>query len=465
MLIIIIFGALITRLYKIDNPIADWHSWRQADTASVSRFYVDDGIDLLHPRYHDLSSIATGFNNPQGWRYVEFPLYNALHVIAYKAFPNVNFDTSGRLTAVAISLLSIVFVYLIGARFLSRTGGLLSAFFFSFLPFNIYFSRVILPEPLAVLFTVSSLWFFIRWIDKDRFWELVTAAVLFAGALLIKPYTGFYALPMLYLAFSKFGVFGVLKNIRLWIFFSISLVPLLIWRGYMNQYLEGIPFWVWAFNGDGIRFRPAWWWWIFSERIGRLILGTWGLALFVFGFLHKGKDHPWFFQFVFLGQFVYFAVVATASVRHDYYQTLSVPAICLLVSSGVIFLWNVKSAGRWLQKICVVGIILLSFSFSFYQVKEYYKINHPEIILAGQVADRILPKDARVIAPYNGDTAFLYQTKRTGWPEATLPINEMINRLGAEYYISVNFSDQTKMVMEQFQVMEKTDQYVIVRLQ
>ncbi len=30
---IIILG-LALRLYKIDNPIADWHSWRQADTTS-----------------------------------------------------------------------------------------------------------------------------------------------------------------------------------------------------------------------------------------------------------------------------------------------------------------------------------------------------------------------------------------------------------------------------------------------
>jgi len=33
--IILILGFTV-RLYKIGNPIADWHSWRQADTASVT---------------------------------------------------------------------------------------------------------------------------------------------------------------------------------------------------------------------------------------------------------------------------------------------------------------------------------------------------------------------------------------------------------------------------------------------
>ena len=40
LLILILLLALILRWYKIDNPLADWHSWRQADTASVSQEYL-----------------------------------------------------------------------------------------------------------------------------------------------------------------------------------------------------------------------------------------------------------------------------------------------------------------------------------------------------------------------------------------------------------------------------------------
>lgn len=460
---LIIFLGFLVRLYKIDNPIADWHSWRQADTASVSYFYVRRGIDLLHPRYHDISSVATGYNNPQGWRYVELPIYNALHAILYENFPRISFDQWGRLTSVFISLLSIVFVYLIGSRFLGRVGGLLSASFFAFLPFNVYFSRVILPEPLAVASALGALWLFIVWIDKQRLWQMFLAAGLFAVALLVKPHTVFYGIPMLYLAIEKFG-WRTILNLRPWIFLSISLIPLFLWRGYMNQYLEGIPFWRWAFNGDEIRFKPSWWWWIFEERLGRLILGTFGLVPFILGFLHKAKDFPWFFHLVFAGQVLYFTVIATASVRHDYYQTLSVPSISFLAAAGTLLLWNAKIGDQIIRRLVVLGVIVFGFTFSFYQVREFYKINHPEILIAGAAADRVLPPDARVIAPYNGDTAFLYQTKRIGWPHVTLPIDQMVSRLDAEYYVSVNFDEQTKAVMEQYNVLEKTEKYVIVKL-
>lgn len=464
LLAVIIFLGFLVRTYRVNNPIADWHSWRQADTASVARFFADSGFDLLHPRYHDISSVATGYNNPQGFRYVEFPIYNAIHAFLYKNFGGFSFDAWGRLTSIISSLISVIFVYLIGRRFLGTSGGLVAAAIFTFLPFNIFFSRVVLPEPLAVTAILSSLWFFILWIDRQKFWQLILSAVLFTLALSVKPYTVFWAVPMTYLVLAKFGL-KAFFNPRLFIFLAAALIPFFLWRGFMNQHIEGIPHWLWAFNGDEIRFKPSWWWWIFEERLGRLILGTFLVVPFCLGFLFKSRNFPWFFQSAALGQFLYFATIATANVRHDYYQTLSVPSFALLAGAGTVTLWNLKIGDDLLRRLLVLGTLAAGFAFSFYQVKEFYKINHPEIIVAGQAVDRLLPREAKVIAPYNGDTAFLYQTRRSGWPHATLPMPQMIERLGAEYYVSVNFDKQTQEVMEKYQVVEKTEQHVIIKLQ
>lgn len=463
LLAIIILGAFVVRLYKIDSPIADWHSWRQADTASVSRLYAERGIDLLHPQYHDISSVPTGYNNPRGWRFVEFPLYNAIHAIVYNSYPSWSLERWGRIISVIFSLVSVLMMYLVGRRFLGPSGGLLSAAFFAFLPFNIYFSRVILPEPFALSTALISLWFFVLWIDNNRFWQLFFSSLFFTLALLLKPYTIFLGIPMVYLVWEKFR-FRTFFYPRLWIFISLALMPLFVWRAFMNNFLEGIPHWLWAFNGDEIRFKPAWWWWIFDQRIGQLMLGGFALVPFALGFLYRSKIFPFFVQSVFAGQFLYFSLIATANVRHDYYQTFAVPSVAFLLAGGTLFLWNIKVGEILVRRLLVLAVVCAGLVFSFYQVREFYKINHPEIITAGSAADRILPKDALVIAPYNGDTAFLYQTKRQGWPHVTLPMGEMIERLGAQYYVSVNFDLQTKEVMEQYKVLEKTDQYVIVKL-
>lgn len=52
--VIFIFGFLV-RTYKIENPIADWHSWRQADTASVTRNFIKDGFNPFFPQYDALN--------------------------------------------------------------------------------------------------------------------------------------------------------------------------------------------------------------------------------------------------------------------------------------------------------------------------------------------------------------------------------------------------------------------------
>ncbi len=71
-LLLILMGGLVVRLYKFNAPVADWHSWRQVDTSAVSRNFVKDGFDILHPKFDDLSNVQTSgkYDNPQGFRFV-----------------------------------------------------------------------------------------------------------------------------------------------------------------------------------------------------------------------------------------------------------------------------------------------------------------------------------------------------------------------------------------------------------
>src|SRR5438309_12010707 len=81
--------ALFCRLYKISRPIADWHSWRQADTAAVSRNFIKEGFNPFIPKYDDMSTQANGLDNPQRYRFVEFPIYNSLVALVWN-FTGIN---------------------------------------------------------------------------------------------------------------------------------------------------------------------------------------------------------------------------------------------------------------------------------------------------------------------------------------------------------------------------------------
>lgn len=467
LLSIILILAFASRLYKIGNPIADWHSWRQADTASVSRTFLERGINLFYPRYHDVSSIQTGIFNPEGYRFVEFPLANALHALLAKSFPSLPLEKWGRLVSIFSALASTVFIFLIAKKLMGKGAAVLAAFFFAFIPYNIYFSRVILPEPMAATFALASLWLFIKFLDKQRFVYLCLSGAAFGLSMLVKPFTFFYILPFVYLAHKKYGLKTIYKTprllIRFLVFANIAFVPFIIWRAWINQYPAGIPFFTWAFNGDGIRFRPSFWRWIFGERLGHLILGGWGLIIFAFGLLGKGRGTKFSLSFL-MGMLFYVVVFATANVRHDYYQIFIIPAVSLTMALGTLNMWNSLDFNKWTLRILLVFSLVVMFFTSFAQVKEFYKINKPEIIEAGRAVARLTPKDAWVIAPYNGDTAFLYQTGRWGWPAIDDSIDNLIKR-GADYYVSVNQVDaDTKMMLERFTLVERTPTYVLVNL-
>jgi hypothetical protein len=429
------------RLYKIDNPIADWHSWRQADTSAVSRNFVKTGINMFYPTYDDISSIQSGIDNPTGIRMVEFPIYNTIHASLYKTFGTFSLEKWGRILTAIISLVTAVFLYLLAKKHYSSKIGLIAAFFFLFLPFNIYFSRVVLPDPLGVLFAVSGLYFF--GISN------ILSAILFAFAFLQKPYFGVYLLPLLPHFLKKENL---KKNL---IFGIIAFLPFILWRYWTGLHPEGIPFYKWAFNGDRIRFHPAFFRWLFGERIGILILGTWGLVPFAFGLVKKFKNK--FSLHLSLSMLVYLVVVATANVRHDYYQILIIPAIALSLALGTSYLWRHA-------KIVLILSMLTMFLISWDRIKPFYQVNHPELMEVGKIVDETLPKDAKIIIPYDGDTAFLYQTNRKGWPAVEDSIDNMIKR-GADYYVSINLGSADSVnFAKRFETVSKTDKYIILNL-
>ena len=111
-LIIILLTAFLVRLYKIDSPIADWHSWRQADTAAVTRNFIKINFNPLIPKYDDMSGVAENpIANPNTFRFVEFPIYN---IAVYPFYLIFGVDEKlHRLVSILFSLGSVVFLDLI----------------------------------------------------------------------------------------------------------------------------------------------------------------------------------------------------------------------------------------------------------------------------------------------------------------------------------------------------------------
>lgn len=443
----ILILAFAVRLYRIDNPLADWHSWRQADTSAVSRNFLKHGFDLWHPRFDDLSSIASKLDNPHGYRFVEFPFYNLIQAGAAKCLPVFSLEVWGRLISIGFSVVSTYLIYLITKKYINQPTAWLAAFFFSCLPFSIYYGRTILPESMMITASLAMIYFCYRPVLFILFGII---------AVLIKPFVLVLWLPIWLVSKNKYRL--------LW-HFALVILPLIVWRLWMSQYTEGIPQSAWLFNGDGIRLKGAWFYWLFYQRLALLILGGWGLVLFGMGVIVKiNQKENWFFHYWLGAILAYFIVIATGNVRHDYYQVIALPVICIFLAKGSYFLLTVPK--EYFSKIicCLLFATCLLFmlAFSWYQVRDYFNINNPAIIEAGKTVDQLIPIEAKVITPYNGDTAFLYQTKRQGWPIG-FEIEKKISQ-GAQYYVSVNFDQEAAALSQTYCLLKKTADYLIIDL-
>ena len=233
----------------------------------------------------------------------------------------------------------------------------------------------------------------------------------------------------------------------------------------MGHFPEGIPQSAWLFNEAGIRFKGAWFYWLFAERVGKLILGYWGLIFFGLGLVAKTTKKEGLFFLSWLGAIlVYFIIIAGGNIQHDYYQVLAIPIICVFLAKGANFLLTTPSKIFNKAACCLLFTVccLFMLAFSWYYVRDFFNINNPVIVEAGKVVDKLVPKDAKIIAPYGGDTAFLYQTNRRGWPIG-VEIEKMAS-LGAQYYVNINFGPETDWIEKNYCVIQKTSKWIIADL-
>jgi 4-amino-4-deoxy-L-arabinose transferase-like glycosyltransferase len=474
-IILILFLAFLLRLYRLNYPLLDWHSFRQADTASVTREYLKAGqIDWLRPQYHDLSNIQSGKANPEGYRMVEFPIINALIAQFLLICQNLGFNLDlvivSRLFSILASLLAIYALYRLILLIDNRPLALLSAFIYAVMPYAVYYGRAILPEPFMLTFSLLSLW---QWAAfcrekslqrKDRnelkiLFHYFSSLITLALAALLKPFVAFLAPVYLAIAWLYFEA-KVFKQFYLYLFPLLAFFPLLWWRQWISNFPEGIPASAWLFNQNNIRLRPAWWRWLFYERLTKLFLGFTGVILLLANSC-KARKTCLIYASWWLSIILYLIVLASGNVQHDYYQNLLIPIVALSMARGSLILRE-KFQKPLIGNLVIFLLISSSIFLSAQKIAGYFNVNTWEYREAGQAVDRLTPSNALVIAPAMGDTAFLFQTNRRGWPIG-FAIEEKIAQ-GATIYVSINDDDERRDLAEKYQTVEEGERYLILDL-
>src|SRR5690606_1330054 len=149
-------------------------------------------------------------------------------------------------------------------------------------------------------------------------------------------------------------------------------------------------------------------------------LGFTGLIFVLAGLFTNSKKTNFITWSWGAGLLAYLSVIATGNVQHDYYQVIFTPFIAILLGLGFNSLWekakNEHKNLKITKQIILIFLVVVMLADSWKNLSGYFNVNHWEYVEAGQAVDRLVPTDAKVIAPAFGDTIFLFQTNRTGWP-------------------------------------------------
>lgn len=473
-ILVIILTALILRLYKINSPLADFHSWRQADTAAVARNFVKNKkIDFFHPKYDDLSSIQSGKENPQGYRMVEFPLYQAVIAKLYFLYPKISLEIYGRLTSIFFTLMTIMVVYFLMRKEVNRMAAFFSSFTLATLPFFVFFTRVVLPEPTAVGLAFISIFFLYLFSKNQSFFLGLSyyflSITFFAFSLLVKPTTIFYSFPILFLLYSKFKK-RLFFSLYTYIYFFLAFIPLILWRIYISQYSEGIPASQWLITSvntpEGLKnifFRPSFFRWIFFERINNLIFGGYLTFFFIFGIIFKQKNILWYSFLITLLSYLF--TFQGGNVQHEYYQIIIFPILSIFVGLGIGILFSLKN--KLISPLILMFLIFLLYGFSIYfsfnKVKNYYQISK-DLLYTASVIRSLTKENELLVTDTNGDTTLLYLVNRRGYPAVYQDLSYFKN-LGVKYfYTSNNWVIEDLVSKNLYPLVFKNNEFALFRL-
>jgi 4-amino-4-deoxy-L-arabinose transferase-like glycosyltransferase len=420
LLILIVVAAFVVRLIGIDQPFIDPWSWRQSDVAAIARNYLENGFHFTRPQ------IDWAGNQP-GYVGTEFPILPFLAAIFYKG-AGVQ-EWIGRIEGVLFFVAALPFFFGLVRRIFGEVVAVWATFFYAFAPLGIAASRAFMPDVPSLSLAIIGMYFFLRWVEENRFRWLIWSALHLSLAFLIKLPTAIIGAPILYLAVAavydrrKFSAEDgghrpplqvLLARWELWFFAAVVLVPSAVW--YWHAYRIAERFYPHHFFGaGGFRIMNLAWYW---QLVRQTVFSSLSLTLFVFAVFGaaiapRGKFtrmfHWWFVAMLL------FVVFAGYGNRHQWYQLPLVPIAA--VFAGCACAWFAART-QFPRKLLALGAVLLVASFavsSFFCVQPFYRPAAASLRDLGQELNEATTANALIVAATDGDPTVFYYAHRKGW--------------------------------------------------
>src|SRR5688572_25910287 len=160
------------RLWRVDQPLVDAFSWRQASTAMMADNFYRTNPNILYP---EVSWTGPG-PNYQGR---EFQTLSYLASLGYRVFGQ--HESIGRALAAIFGTWGVFALFMLVRRVWDEPRALAAALMLAIIPGAIFIDRSFLPDPAMLSLTTTAAWLFVVTLQTGGTWrKLLGAAVVSA---------------------------------------------------------------------------------------------------------------------------------------------------------------------------------------------------------------------------------------------------------------------------------------------
>lgn len=434
----IVLLGLAFRLYRIDFPMVDGHSWRQITNADIARHYTEGSLNLFVPRVS-----WGGLNGVVG---MEFPLLQYLTGLLWRLTTEQHLVA--RLISVAFSLAGIIAIYFLGTRLFGQPAGRAAAFLLAVSPSAVYFGRSFLSDTPMMTFMIVAVLAWDRYFDRPSASRAALAALPTMLCALVKLPAILVFAPIVGLAWARGGWPRVFDR-RLIAGCVASLAAVAAWYWYADRiYLEsgltqavfrpsgtypqdlapGVVYTSVSHFATAERLTDLSFWWDMLARFWRMHLTPLGFVAVAVAapVLWRHRAGAVIGLWV-LGGLALLVVSAEGQWQHEFHQLPFLPPLMLAFGVVAAPAFDGARLGRVLRPpvaVILVAVALVSFATSRVQ-HDLYRTSREyapatDFIHFGNLIQGLVPPDALVVTvDYRRGGAnspmLLFFSRRQGW--------------------------------------------------
>ena len=419
-IIALLILATILRLYAIDEPFLDTHSWRQIDGAMIARNFFESNSTILSPELD--------YTYGNGYIMALEPQITPYLISQVYRFTGIH-HWSARIVPILFSILAIFFFYkLIFALTKNIRLALVSAFVYSILPINIFISRSILPEALIMLLSNITLFFFVTYHqDKGKKNIYYILFIIFLSLfILVKLYTAYLLIAIILFIFMTNKTWKQQKQDLLKLACYLALPLIIISFVYIliniNSTRDSIPFgFDFVDRGTGVNY-----WFslddflsydIHKEMLGRLVMIVAtppGIILAILG-ISTTMKFP-LMRYYLYSLMLFLLILWGSNYAHKYNLIHFTPIASLLIGSGILRISKTIQRYNILSKLCIIGLCILLLFASVINAQDLYWQNQYIKDASERFNELSLGEDIVMFFPHRGTMGqYLYYINTKGF--------------------------------------------------